>query len=132
MNYSKHTYYAHSMQIYNTDQEIIERGLISSLGYNVLCPNRDLSLGDDMNKYLRIVQRCKNVICSEYSGFIGKGVFLELKWAIRYNIPCYVLREGKLYDLIGVSVFNDQDWKTTFGKVTIGQQVWNKLPTVTR
>lgn len=118
MNYSKHTYYAHSMQIYGTDREKLERGILERMGFRILCPNNDLSLGDDMNKYLQIVARCKRVVCSEYSGFIGKGVYLELKWALRHNIPCYVLREDTIYRVIEVKVFNDQDWKTTYGHIT--------------
>jgi len=117
MDYSKHTYYAHSMQIYDTDREIFERGFLEHLGYNILCPCRDLNLGNDMNKYLRIVAKCKNVVCSEYSGFIGKGVYLELKWALRHNIPCYVLREKTIYCVLEVEIYNDQDWQTTFGKI---------------
>jgi len=117
MNYSNHTYYAHSMQIYNTDREIAERGFLEQLGFNILCPNRDLSLGNDMDAYLRIVARCKNVVCSEYAGFVGKGVYLELKWAMRHKIPRYVLRERTLYHIVRLRIFNDQDWQTTFGKI---------------
>ena len=117
MDYSKHTYYAHSMQIYNTTQEKVERGFLEHLGFNILCPNRDLSLGNDMDAYLRIVAKCKNVVCSEYSSFIGKGVYLELKWAIRHKIPCYVLRDNTIYHVLEVEVYNDQDWATTFGRI---------------
>ena len=117
MNYSNHTYYAHSMQIYGTDREKAERGFLEQLGYEILCPCRDLNLGNDMDAYLRIVAKCKNVVCSEYSSFIGKGVYLELKWAIRHNIPCYVLREHTLYHVLEVEIFNDADWQTTFGKI---------------
>lgn len=35
MNYSKHTYYAHSMHIYNTEQERIERDTLVKLGFNL-------------------------------------------------------------------------------------------------
>jgi len=118
MNYSKHTYYAHSMQIYNTAREKAERGLLEHLGYKIVCPNKDVSLGDDMNAYLKLVAKCKNVVCSEYSGFIGKGVYLELKWALKHNIPCYVLRDCIIYCVLEVEIFNDQDWKTTFGKIS--------------
>ena len=117
MNYSQHTYYAHSMQIYGTDREKSERALLEHLGFNILCPCRDLNLGNDMDKYLRIVAKCKNVVCSEYSEFIGKGVYLELKWALRHNIPCYVLRDCILYHVIEVEIYNDQDWATTFGRI---------------
>ena len=118
MNYSKHTYYAHSMQIYDTDREKSERGLLEHLGFNILCPNRDLKLGNDMDAYLRIVAKCKNVVCSEYSEFIGKGVYLELKWAMRHDIPCYVLRDEVLYIISEVDIYNDADWQTTYGQIT--------------
>lgn len=117
MNYSKHTYYAHSMQIYGSDHEKLERGILEQLGFNILCPNRDLKLGNDMDAYLKIVAKCKNVVCSEYSEFIGKGVYMELKWAMRHDILCYVLRDHTLYHVVKLKIFNDQDWQTTFGKI---------------
>lgn len=117
MNYSKHTYYAHSMQIYNTDQEKREYDQLNKLGFNIVCPNRDLSLGNEMSRYLRIVAKCKDLVASEYSGFIGKGVYLEIRWALRHEIPVYVLRKGSVFIVKNVKQFNTDDWKTTFGKI---------------
>jgi len=132
MNYSKKTYYAHSMHIYGTDREIMERAFIESMGFEVVCPNRDLNLGNDMDAYLRIVRQCKRIICSEYSGYIGRGVYLEIKWAMRHDIPVYVLRGNSLYRVCEVGFFNEDDWKTTYGRITkaelITKDVLNNIP----
>ena len=118
MNYLKKTYYAHSMHLYSTDTEKSERQALEKMGFNIICPSRDLKLGNDMDAYLRIVKQCKRLICSEYSGFIGKGVYLEIKVALANNIPSYVLRDGFLYRIFKINVFNTDDWKTTVGKIT--------------
>ena len=117
MNYSNHTYYAHSMQIYNTTQEKAERAQLEAMGINIVCPNRDVKLGNDMDRYLALVKKCKAVISSEYSSFIGKGVYLEIRHALRHDIPVYVLREGSLFIVKNVKPFNNDDLKTTFGKI---------------
>jgi hypothetical protein len=105
------------MQIYNTKTEKSERDFLELLGFNIVCPNRDLHFGNDMDLYLRLVAKCKSVVCSEYSGFIGKGVYLELAWALRHKIPCFLLRERKIYRIINITEYNTDDWQTTYGKI---------------
>jgi len=118
MNYSNHTYYAHSMHIYGSDREKLERDLLIRLGFNVCCPNRDLSLGNDMDAYLSIVKQCKSVVASEFAGFIGRGVYLEVSHALRHDIPVFVIRHSILYKVVKIVFFNENDWKTTYGQIT--------------
>jgi len=105
------------MQIYGTDRERLEREALVAKGFTVVCPNIHLSLVNDMDAYLRIVERCKRVVATEYAGYIGKGVFLEIRWALRHNIPVYVMRHGVLFKVLTVIHFNEDDWKTTYGQI---------------
>lgn len=69
-------YFAHSMVIYNTEEETrIREGIGSpSLGgMKLICPNRDLQdkFGKDMDSYLNFVKTCSLVMVLEYKGYVG-------------------------------------------------------------
>lgn len=59
------------------------------------------------------------VVCSEYKSHIGKGVYEELMMSLINNIPSYVLRNNKFYEVEKVIINDSNDWKINYGLVII-------------
>jgi len=85
-------YYAHSMEIYNSDREAFEYDFISE-NFNgfVICPNNHLGEKGDIKPYLDIVKKTQTLFVSEYQGYVGLGVYQEIQIAIKNKIPIYVI-----------------------------------------
>jgi len=116
-------YYAHSMRIYDTTREDKEYQFLSQLG---VVDNPNDGLGKRrIEDFLKRVLHCDQIICSEYKGYIGRGVYEELTVAISENIPAYVLRKRKilgrfhLKEVKALKIVNDSDWQIRFGKVKV-------------
>jgi hypothetical protein len=108
-------YYAHSMRIYDTPREADEVEFLSKIG-TVDNPNDGLGKRP-MEEYLKRVMHSERVVCSEYEGHIGRGVYEELTAALACEIPVFVLRRRwisrcfKLKKLRKLQIVNDRDWK---------------------
>lgn len=112
-------YYAHHMKKYHTKREERELRYLVCKGYNVVNP-RDIEFSS-MLGYLNLVSNCKLLICSEFKGNIGKGVFLEIVHAIENSIPVFVLRSrfNKYFYLTAVKslkIIDRDNWRF-YGKV---------------
>jgi hypothetical protein len=117
-------YFAHNMVTYNTKQEKEAHDFLGTMFRFVLCPNRDMDLGDDMRKYCKLVKKCQMVVCIEYKGHIGKGVYTEIDTALTNQIPVLVIRKDRLYHVSGIRVVNEDDWKKKYAKLIIRKHVW--------
>jgi len=121
---SARVYYAHSMQIYNTERECRELAFLKGIHPNLICPNNDLGKIDKgMAGYLKIASWADKVICSEYKNHIGSGVFSEIELALKKNIPVYCLkkvkRKYKLLLVKGVYIIDIFDPKINYAKVQL-------------
>lgn len=113
-------YFAHSMQIYNTLREKNELKFINEMFDKVICPNVDIRIASGgMNGYLRIVGWADLVVVSEYRGFVGAGVFAEVKKAVELKIPVKCLRRNKLIEVKDVVINDSKDIKIKYGKLII-------------
>ncbi len=113
-------YYAHSMQIYNTEREKNELQIINTMFDKTICPNNDIGKTDrGMRVYLKIVEWADLIIVSEYCGYVGCGVYYEIKTAIEHNILVKCLRKNKLYDIEGLSIYDSNDLKIKYAKLKI-------------
>lgn len=124
-------YYAHSMLIYNTQQEQTEFNFLKKvIKGNIVCPNKHIGNLPVFEGYLMFVRKANALVCSEIEGMVGKGVFLEIKEAKANNIPVYVLRLQKkrfrFYEVKSVKVENEDNWRS-FGKISVGRVQNNKL-----
>jgi DNA polymerase-3 subunit epsilon len=121
-------YYAHSMSIYGKKQEKKELKLIKQAfpGAEIINPakyerkwKKD-SGKEIMKKCLDLLSKCDIVIFSalEYDGgfFVGRGVYIEVKFAEELNKKIYFLREH-LDDIFILEMFDENDWISKFGKV---------------
>ena len=118
-------FYAHSKQIYETNQEEKEREFLKREfpKFTIICPNNDIGELNDFRKYLEIVDRCYMVIASEIDDHVGKGVFSEIARAFSNNAYVGVIREKdndfSLSEVIGIQIINDRDWKIKYAKLII-------------
>jgi hypothetical protein len=115
-------YFAHSMLDYNTAKEKKEYSFLRKL-FHILCPNKDVGKLSSMAKYLNLVGWSEMVIVSEHKGFIGRGVFDEIKHALKLGIQVQCIRPARgrdsfrLVTVRDVEVYNSGDWKRNYGKL---------------
>jgi len=118
-------YYAHSKKIYNTSREKMERSYIEKRFKAVCCPNRDMGELGSMNPYIDKVKGCHAVVCTEFQGHIGKGVYEEITAALRFEKEVYCLRRRvgvfQLHRIKEVMIVDDTDWGTRYGKVKVAR-----------
>ena|GEM_PF-2109727 len=119
-------YYAHSKLIYDSPREKQERKFLEKNFWKVVCPNRDMGDLGSIDPYLRMVDKNKIVVCSEYNSYIGKGVYSEIMEGLKTNKRVYCLRklEGKyiLLPVATVSMVDPNDWKMQYGKIHISSE----------
>ena len=110
------TYYSHSRRIYNTFAERSQRNWIEKHFGMVVCSNRDIEEMHDMKCRLEAVKTCHKVVCTEFDGYIGRDVHLEVREALKHKISVLVLRkEGiggsyKFKTVISTEVADTSDW----------------------
>ena len=119
-------YFAHSMLTYNTLEEANQRGYLESLG-TVICPNRDI-YAKGKKDYQAHANTCDMVVCSEFMGFVGRGVASQVQDALILEVPVKLIRwdevTGKcsLHDVEGlVNVTEERDWKVRYATIVIKQ-----------
>lgn len=114
-------YYAHSKRIYNTKREKAEEKFLKKK-FEVVNPNTDIGELNSMLPYLKMVDDCVGVVCSEVDGFIGKGVYEEVKRAVETGKPTMLLKKSFLsYKLIPIKsipkIYDENDWKIRYAKL---------------
>jgi len=105
----------------------LERALMKAMrdaGIDVLDPNTMMGELGSMKPYLQAIKSCEAVIAHSYKGYIGRGVYEELKYALKHNIPCYRITWSrffgmKLEEIHGVRIYEIEDWKVKFGKLIL-------------
>ena len=92
----KTVYYAHSMRIYNTEQERLELNQIAELlpSRRIVNPNGAIY---SIQEAYRLIDKSSGVVATEYQGHIGKGVYDEICYALSQKKLVYVLRNGRLF-----------------------------------
>ena len=125
-------YYAHSMNIYKTKQERRELKLIKKTlpKAEIINPAvyekkwKDLTGKEIMKKCLDLLSNSDIVVFSaiEQNGknFVGKGVFIEVKFAEELGTETYFLGE-KLVKDYELEMYDDSDWAFRFGVVKINK-----------
>lgn len=122
----KTCYYAHSMQIYDSTSEQLERAFLEQF-YKVTCPNRDIGERGRMEPYIQRVATCDIVVCSEVAGHIGRGVYEEVRHAMKLRKPVYCLRSSPKTGTIlrrvnSAQIANPDDWVFTYATLKRGTE----------
>ncbi len=83
-----------------------------------------------MSLYLKAVRESDLLIFSTHNSIVGKGVYQEVKTALHYNIPVFVLekRNSKygFYELKSIEIVNERDW-TNYAKIDLAPPLKEKL-----
>lgn len=116
-------YYAHSLFIYNTSREIRELLFLKKTFDKIINPNGDIVWRGSMRPYLEAVRKSAVLVCSEYKGCVGRGVFDEVMTALRKGIPTFVLRSFlgsvRMKEVAGLIYVSNDDWKIRYGKLKL-------------
>ena len=123
-------YYAHSMQIYNSKQERRELKFIKRIfpKAEIIDPAKydrkwkNLSGKEVMAKCLDLISNSEIVIFSaieqDNKNFVGRGVYVEVKFAQEIEKDIYFLKEILDSDF-SIEIYNDEDWAIKFSIVKI-------------
>ncbi len=118
-------YYAHSLKIYGTEIEEKEYSFLRENYENVFNPNTEIEykIEEGMKPYLDAVLASNLIICSEFEGYIGRGVFREVELALRNSIPVFCLRQVNgsfiLREVISVKLINENDPYVRYGRLEV-------------
>jgi hypothetical protein len=116
-------YYSHSMKTYDQEQEKIELDFLQNKFERVFNPNKEITYNrkKGLKPYLNAVKKSDIVVCSEFEGHIGKGVFREISIAFAYEIPVLYIKgtypNFELKEVIGIKVVNKKNPRVKYGIV---------------
>ena len=67
-----------------------------------------------MRLFLKAVRESDLLIFSTHNNIVGKGVYYEVKTALKYKIPLFVLEKRTsnyaFYELKSIEIVNERDW----------------------
>jgi hypothetical protein len=121
-------YYSHSKKIYGTREEWEQLDFLRAYfpDFEIINPNGGIPgyFNDTelfiMRRCLRTVRSCSLVVATEYKGFLGKGVYLEIKEALEWKVPILIPRVSKsqttFLDVKCVRTTNTENW-TRYARV---------------
>lgn len=121
-------YYAHSMQIYRSKQEKKETKIIKKIFPKAEIINpakyekkwKKFSGKEVMAKCLDLISKSDIVIFSaieqDNKDFVGRGVYVEVKFAQEIEKDIYFLKEVLESDF-SIDIYNDDDWALKFSIV---------------
>ncbi|KKL53754.1 hypothetical protein LCGC14_2272270 [marine sediment metagenome] len=75
-----------------------------------------------MSLFLKAVRESDLLIFSTNNNIVGKGVYQEVKTALKYKIPVFVLEKCNskysFYELKSIKIINEKDW-TNYARTEI-------------
>jgi hypothetical protein len=115
-------YFAHSKKIYNTDLEKHLKAWLKKQYREVICPNKDMGELGSVEPYLEMIDTCDIIICREHMGYFGRGVYDEVKHALKRKKLVMVMRHdtnNKIYleRVFKVKIVDECDWEVRYGKI---------------
>jgi hypothetical protein len=111
-------YYAHSKRIYDTRVEV--RDMLAIVHrypqYTIVNPSRlftGRTAQDQWNVWMEEhgLDEYGLVVFTTYDGYVGRGVFEEITYALQHDIPVvYLTPDDRFTKKFFVSTMNDTDW----------------------
>ncbi|KKN34220.1 hypothetical protein LCGC14_0795690 [marine sediment metagenome] len=119
LNMKKRVYYAHSIKIYDTSQEVRELAYLNK-EFTVFNPKNEIRWNSltKMTPYFEAVKKSDILVASEYKNHVGRGVYDEISIALSNSIPSFVLRKEhnfKLLEIQALKLDDIYDWKVYYG-----------------
>jgi hypothetical protein len=127
-NKKTYTYFAHSKLIYNTEEErklltlLRDKESLEGFGIGlgeVICPNNNMGELGSMTPYLKMVQKCDIVVAHEFTGYVGRGVYAEVKHALKFGKKVFAIRDEKLLEVEDLIIYDPNDWKVRYGQLVV-------------
>ena len=118
-------YYSHSMKTYDKEQEKIELDFLQNKFERIFNPNKEIKYKSKkgLKPYLNAVKKSDLVVCSEFEGHIGKGVFREISIAFAFEIPVLCIKgtypNFELKEVIGIKIVDKEDPRVKYGIISI-------------
>ncbi len=122
---SQSIYFAHSMQIYGTEEE---RDELEQLGKrypnsSIINPATDVrpkrKHEAELSRFFDSIRDCALVIVLEHQKSVGRGVFREVCYALAVDKSILVKRGFRYYPVFGIHVKNVSDWKIHYGELEV-------------
>ena len=112
----REVYFTHNKLLYNTDAEksalsFIRRRWADSF----FCPNLH-GAGFKSSDFMKAVNTCEKILVLEFDGFVGKGSFDEISFALKKKKPVFLMkpysRNGiyTLWPVSGIREIDISDW----------------------
>jgi hypothetical protein len=68
--------------------------------------------------YLKKIDTCYGVVFSYINGFVGKGVYEEVKHSIEVNKPTFLLDKKDFIPIKSIpQIFDSMDWSYRYAKI---------------
>jgi len=114
------TYFAHSMRIYNTEEEeqLLAR-IQKKFGGEVLNPNcPEVSKArDPMDACYLMITASQRLVFSEHQGHLGRGVYSEILFARKRQMPIYLVTRWRVKRYNGYfEIVDPSDWKIRYAR----------------
>jgi hypothetical protein len=112
-------FFSHSKLDYDSVREERVRSLLETID-KVLCPHRDMGEKGSMKPYLLALSKCRWVVVLEHRGSIGRGVYEEVKHALRLKIPVFVIRQDYLVSVVNAIETGTNNWVSNYATLVVG------------
>lgn len=111
-------YYAHSKKDYDSAKE---SGVVARLirrKHDVINPKYMGELGS-IKPYLVKVNKSEGVVVTEYHGYIGRGVYEEVKYALYLGRPVYLVEPNRIKAVVitGAKIYDPEDWAYRYAQL---------------
>lgn len=112
----KAVYFSHNIMTYNTEAEKTALSyILRRWPESFFCPNQH-GISFESTDFMKAVNSCEKILVLEYDGFIGKGGFDEISFALKKKKPVFLMKPGPrkglfaLLPVLGIRVIDDLDW----------------------
>ncbi len=116
----KQAYYARSLLLRDSEKEKEQLALLEIM-YEVVNPSLEKVVDEAliMKKCLELVANCDVVVFTDVDGFVSKGVYTEVKFAISKGIRVEYLKENEFVENWKLVMNDEKDWKFKYSKVGV-------------
>ena len=116
-------YYAHSKLIYSDEREEDESSWLRIKYDKVTCPHYDLGDLGSQERYFDVISKCDAIVCSEFVDHVGRGVYGEINYALKHDIPVYCMRKYngnyRLHKVVSIIINDEDDWSRKYAKLNL-------------
>jgi len=115
-------FFAHSQKTFDTPEEKAARIRIST-GFELFCPNEQIYQKNNQATnadYNKGIDDCGGLVFLPYKGYVGKGVYSNILYALRSKYPVFVYdaKDDVLRSVTSVTINDLNDWAIRYATWT--------------